>query len=60
MTEPPEKIIDLGEALRKSAEDDFWAIRGKAIQAYANLEQSSYRRILVTDWVRRQRFELAI
>jgi hypothetical protein len=40
MTEPPEKIIDLGEASRKSAEDDFWAIRGKAIQAYANLEQS--------------------
>jgi hypothetical protein len=40
VTSIPERIIDLGEASRKSAEDDFWAIRGLAIQAYANLEQS--------------------
>ena len=32
--------IDLGEALQKGAADEFWAIRGHAIQGYANLEQS--------------------
>ena len=39
----PEKMIDLGEAMRKSAVDDIWAIRGKAIQAYADLEQALAR-----------------
>jgi hypothetical protein len=35
-----EIIISVEEVLRKSATDDIWAIRGKAIQAYASLEQS--------------------
>jgi hypothetical protein len=32
--------IDLGKAMEQAAADGFWAIRGKAIQAYASLEQS--------------------
>jgi hypothetical protein len=32
--------IELAEAIKLSAADEFWAIRAKAIQAYANLEQS--------------------
>lgn len=39
----PNNIIDLGEVERKSAEDTFWAIRAKAIQSYANLEQALSR-----------------
>jgi hypothetical protein len=31
--------IDLGEVLKIASVDQFWAFRGKAIQAYANLEQ---------------------
>jgi hypothetical protein len=33
-------IISLEEALRLADADKFWSIRGKAIQAYANLEQA--------------------
>jgi len=36
-------MIDLGEAMRNASNDEFWAIRGKAIQAYANIEQSLAR-----------------
>jgi hypothetical protein len=32
--------IELAEAIKISAADEFWAVRAKAIQAYANLEQS--------------------
>jgi hypothetical protein len=39
----PEVMIDLHEAMRKGSEDEFWAIRGKAVQAYASLEQSLCR-----------------
>lgn len=35
--------IDLTEAMQKAALDEFWAIRGAAVQAYANLEQSLCR-----------------
>jgi hypothetical protein len=35
--------LDFGEAQRRGAEDQFWAIRGHAIQAYANLEQALCR-----------------
>ena len=35
--------IDLGEAAKAASENEFWAVRGKAIQAYANLEQSLAR-----------------
>jgi hypothetical protein len=35
--------IDYIEAARKGFKDDIWAIRGQAIQAYANLEQSLVR-----------------
>jgi hypothetical protein len=38
--QPPQRIISLEVAMRKAAEDEFWEIRGKAVQAYANLEQS--------------------
>jgi hypothetical protein len=34
------KTFDFEEINKKTAEDEFWAIRGKAIQAYAQLEQS--------------------
>lgn len=33
-------IISLQEALEKAYDDDFWKLRGIAIQAYASLEQS--------------------
>lgn len=33
--------IDMSEAIKLSEKDEFWAIRGKAIQAYANLEQAA-------------------
>ena len=36
-------IIDLGDVARKASEDQFWALRGHAIQAYASLEQSLCR-----------------
>lgn len=36
-TPPP---IDLADAFRIAAEDGFWAVRGKAVQSYASLEQS--------------------
>lgn len=36
-------IIDLGNANQHAAQDEFWALRGRAIHAYANLEQSLYR-----------------
>jgi hypothetical protein len=36
-------IISLDEAQRQAAGDEFWAIRGKAIQSYAGLEQSLAR-----------------
>jgi hypothetical protein len=32
--------IDLGKVFAEAEQDPFWAVRGKAIQAYANLEQS--------------------
>ncbi|MDB5602044.1 MAG: hypothetical protein JWN71_4088 [Xanthobacteraceae bacterium] len=32
--------IQLEDAMRLAAADDFWALRGKAIQGYANIEQS--------------------
>jgi hypothetical protein len=35
--------IDLGEAMRVAAQDQFWAIRGHAVQSYASLEQSLCR-----------------
>lgn len=35
--------INLGEALRVAAEDQFWGIRGRAVQSYASLEQSLCR-----------------
>jgi hypothetical protein len=38
--QPPSGIIHLDVAMRKAADDEFWAIRGKAVQSYANLEQS--------------------
>jgi len=43
MSDAPKEPIDLGEVLRKGAEDRFWAIRGHAVQAYASLEQSLCR-----------------
>jgi hypothetical protein len=36
-------IISLAEGMRKGAEDPFWALRGQAVQAYANLEQALCR-----------------
>ena len=36
MSEP----ISLGDAQMKASEDKLWTTRGKAVQAYANLEQS--------------------
>jgi hypothetical protein len=36
-------IISLDDAQQLAARDEFWAIRGKAIQSYANLEQSLAR-----------------
>jgi hypothetical protein len=39
MTDP----IDLEQVFAESSQDPFWAIRGKAIQSYANLEQSLCR-----------------
>ena len=33
-------ILDLGKAMQVAETDQIWAIRGKAIQAYATLEQS--------------------
>jgi hypothetical protein len=36
-------IISLDEAQEQAATDEFWAIRGKAIQSYAGLEQSLAR-----------------
>jgi hypothetical protein len=36
-------IISLDEAQKQAASDEFWAIRGKAIQSYAGLEQSLAR-----------------
>jgi hypothetical protein len=38
MTEP--RMINLETAMQKAAVDEFWAARGTAVQAYANLEQS--------------------
>jgi len=35
--------IDLGKVMRTADEDEFWAIRGKAVQAYANVEQALCR-----------------
>jgi hypothetical protein len=35
--------VSLEEAFKQAAADEFWAIRGKAIQAYATLEQSLSR-----------------
>jgi hypothetical protein len=32
--------IELAKALEMAAEDEFWAVRGKAIQGYASLEQA--------------------
>jgi hypothetical protein len=39
MAEP----IDLAQAFDQASKDQFWAVRGLAIQAYANLEQSLCR-----------------
>jgi hypothetical protein len=36
-------LISLDEAQQLAAQDEFWAIRGKAIQSYASLEQSLAR-----------------
>jgi len=36
-------IISLDDAQQLAAKDEFWAIRGKAIQSYATLEQSLAR-----------------
>jgi hypothetical protein len=36
----PPNIISLDEAAKLSDEAEFWAIRGKAVQAYANVERS--------------------
>jgi hypothetical protein len=36
-------IISLAEGMRKGAEDPFWALRGQAVQAYANLGQALCR-----------------
>jgi hypothetical protein len=36
-------IISLDDAQQLAAQDEFWAIRGKAIQSYASLEQSLAR-----------------
>jgi hypothetical protein len=33
-------VLSLEEAMKQAAADQFWAIRGKAIQAYASLEQA--------------------
>lgn len=33
-------IINVGKAMEQVALDEFWSVRGKAIQAYASLEQS--------------------
>jgi hypothetical protein len=33
-------IIKLEDAMKLASADEFWAIRGKAIQSYASLEQS--------------------
>ena len=35
--------VDLGQVIRAADEDAFWALRAKAIQSYANLEQSLFR-----------------
>jgi hypothetical protein len=32
--------IELAEAIKISASDEFWAVRAKAIHAYANFEQA--------------------
>ena len=32
--------IQLEDAIKLAATDEFWALRGKAIQGYANLEQA--------------------
>jgi hypothetical protein len=38
----PDQIIDLSEMMRKSSADEFWGLRAKALQVYANLEQSMF------------------
>jgi hypothetical protein len=38
--EKPSRIIDLGQVAQIAGQDEIWALRGKAIGAYSNLEQS--------------------